>query len=255
MGLIFLRNRVSGGAPPAFDPASLFASGEDGVWYDPSDLTTMWTDTAGTTQTTAVLEGVTPTSANQVARIDDKSGNGNHALQGTSPAQPILRVTSGGLYYLEFDGTDDFMSVAYTTTFNNITRSAAYRAAASNIFLDEDNVANRGSFWTTTTNGNLRFYNNASGIIASGGWSHNVDEVVVGTINSSGAATIDGSGNSQTGTVSVPSIGGIRLGSGGSGANWLDGRIYAVVDLDRVVTAQENTNLQTYLANRSGVTL
>jgi len=33
-----------------FNPLSLFANGEPGVWYDPSDLTTMFTDTAGTTQ-------------------------------------------------------------------------------------------------------------------------------------------------------------------------------------------------------------
>ena len=35
-----------------FSPLSLFASGEQGVWYDPSDLSTMFTDTAGTTPAT-----------------------------------------------------------------------------------------------------------------------------------------------------------------------------------------------------------
>ena len=84
----------------AFTPASLFASGEKGAWYDPSDLMTMWTDTAGTTQATV---------GDEVARIDDKSGNGNHATQATFAARPILRQTGGGLYYLEFDGTDDVL--------------------------------------------------------------------------------------------------------------------------------------------------
>jgi hypothetical protein len=32
-----------------FNPLSLFANGEQGVWFDPSDLTTTFTDTAGTT--------------------------------------------------------------------------------------------------------------------------------------------------------------------------------------------------------------
>jgi len=36
-----------GGGVPAFDPATLFASGELGAWYDPSDLTTMFTDLSG----------------------------------------------------------------------------------------------------------------------------------------------------------------------------------------------------------------
>jgi len=42
-----LRNSVS------FSPASLFAGGEQGVWYDPSDLSTVFQDAAGTTPVTA----------------------------------------------------------------------------------------------------------------------------------------------------------------------------------------------------------
>lgn len=37
----------------AFDPLSLFANGEQGAWYDPSDLTTLYQDSAGTTPVTA----------------------------------------------------------------------------------------------------------------------------------------------------------------------------------------------------------
>jgi hypothetical protein len=36
-----------------FDPNALFASGEAGDWFDPSDLSRMWQDTAGTTPVTA----------------------------------------------------------------------------------------------------------------------------------------------------------------------------------------------------------
>lgn len=39
--------------PPAFSPADLFATGSQGIWYDPSDLTTMFSDRAGTTPVTA----------------------------------------------------------------------------------------------------------------------------------------------------------------------------------------------------------
>jgi hypothetical protein len=42
----------------AFSPASLFAAGEQGVWYDPSDFTTMFQDSAGTTPVTAVEQPV-----------------------------------------------------------------------------------------------------------------------------------------------------------------------------------------------------
>ena len=42
----------------AFSPLSLFANGEPGGWYDPSDLTTLYQDAAGTTPVTAVEQPV-----------------------------------------------------------------------------------------------------------------------------------------------------------------------------------------------------
>ena len=41
-----------------FSPASLFAASEPGVWYDPSDFSTMFQDTAGTTPVTATGQSV-----------------------------------------------------------------------------------------------------------------------------------------------------------------------------------------------------
>lgn len=43
---------------PAFNPLSLFASGEQGTWYDPSDLSTMYQDSVGTIPVTAVDQPV-----------------------------------------------------------------------------------------------------------------------------------------------------------------------------------------------------
>lgn len=91
----------------AFTPAHLFASGEQGVWYDPSDFSTMSQDDAGATPVTATGQAV--------GRILDKSGRGNHATQATPTSRPILRQDSGGRYYLEFDGTDDSLSTASIT--------------------------------------------------------------------------------------------------------------------------------------------
>ena len=51
-GLAFL------GFGAAFSPAELFANGEPGAWYDPSDLTTLFQDAAGTTPVTAVEQPV-----------------------------------------------------------------------------------------------------------------------------------------------------------------------------------------------------
>jgi hypothetical protein len=49
MPLVLLNRRRRG----AFSPAALFALAEPGTWYDPSDLTTLFQDSAGTTPVTA----------------------------------------------------------------------------------------------------------------------------------------------------------------------------------------------------------
>lgn len=84
-----------------FSPATLFAASEPGVWLDPSDLSTLFQDSAGTTPVTA--------AGQSVGRILDKSGRGNHATQVTAAARPIYQVDSGGRGYLLFDGVDDFL--------------------------------------------------------------------------------------------------------------------------------------------------
>lgn len=62
--------------------SSLFSNGEQGVWYDPSDFSTLFQDVAGTIPVTAVGQ--------PVGKILDKSGRGNHAYQSTSASRPVL---------------------------------------------------------------------------------------------------------------------------------------------------------------------
>jgi len=87
----------------AFTPARLFIGGGAGGWWDPSDLSTMFKDTAGTQPVTA--------DGDAVARINDKSGNGNHLVQATTANCPTFRKV-GAICYLDFDGTDDCLSLA-----------------------------------------------------------------------------------------------------------------------------------------------
>ena len=67
-----------------FNPRSLFASGEQGIWLDPSDFSTLFQDSAGTTPVTALGQ--------PVGLIRDKSGRGNHASQTTSASRPTLEA-------------------------------------------------------------------------------------------------------------------------------------------------------------------
>lgn len=84
-----------------FNPLSLFSAGEQGAWYDPSDLSTLFQDAAGTIPVTA--------AGQPVGKMLDKSGRGNHATQATATARPVLQ-TASGLWYLAFDGVDDSMA-------------------------------------------------------------------------------------------------------------------------------------------------
>lgn len=72
VGSLTLAQRVS----------AMFSRGEPGAWYDPSDLSTLFQDAAGTTPVTAVEQ--------PVGRILDKSGRGNHATQSTTTKRPVL---------------------------------------------------------------------------------------------------------------------------------------------------------------------
>ena len=75
---------------------TIFAAGVPGVWYDPSDLSTLFQDTAGTIPVTGVEQ--------PVGLMLDKSGRGNHASQATTTARPILRARYNLLNNTPWDG-------------------------------------------------------------------------------------------------------------------------------------------------------
>lgn len=83
------------------DPVALFANGEQGVFYDPSDLSTLFQDAAGTIPVTG--------AGQPVGLMKDKSGRGNHASQAGATSLPILQ-TANGLWWLAYDGADDWIA-------------------------------------------------------------------------------------------------------------------------------------------------
>jgi hypothetical protein len=86
-------------APPAFSPLDLFAGGEKGFWYDPSDLSTLFQDSAATT---AVASDGDP-----VGNANDKSGNDNDATQSVSASRPTYKNDDT----IDFDGVDDHLFI------------------------------------------------------------------------------------------------------------------------------------------------
>ena len=132
----------------AFTPADLFAASEKGGWWDPSDFATMFQDTAATVPVTA--------TGQTVARINDKSGNAKHLLQATAGSRPTLQQDGAGKYYLDFDGTADFMSVASfdLSTTDAATAVAGVRKtsdAATGVIFEHSNSS-------TFTNGTIAMF-------------------------------------------------------------------------------------------------
>ena len=74
-------------------PRSLFASGEQGIWLDPSDFSTLFQDAAGTIPVTAYGQ--------PVGMVVDKSGNGNNLIL----TGATLHQDSDGSSLIAYDGS------------------------------------------------------------------------------------------------------------------------------------------------------
>ena len=77
---------------------------DNGAWFDPSDMSTMYQDAAGTTPVTAVEQ--------PVGKILDKSGNGNHATQSVTASRPVLSARKNLLVATDVLSTQTVTTVA-----------------------------------------------------------------------------------------------------------------------------------------------
>lgn len=150
-----------------FVPSILFSGGEKGVWYDPSDLSTLFQDAAGTTPVTA--------AGQPVGKILDKSGRGAHATQSTATSRPILGLESGR-YYLTFDGVDDWLSTAAidftgTDKMTVVVGARKLSDAATGILCEfsATTSTNTGSFNIAAPNGTNEFSCLSKGSVGGSG--------------------------------------------------------------------------------------
>ena len=132
LGRSRVRSRFRFGAA-AFNPSGLFASGAQGAWYDPSDLSTLFQDAAGTTAVTAVEQ--------PVRLMRDKSGRSNHATAPNDASRPVLRSRYNLLTFSE-----QFDNAAWTKSSVTVT---ANTDTAPNGTLTADTLAATGANGTT----------------------------------------------------------------------------------------------------------
>jgi hypothetical protein len=106
-----------------------------GAWYDPSDYSTLFQDSAGTTPVTAVEQSV--------RLMRDKSGNGNHATAPSDASRPVLRSRY-----------NNFVATATLATQSVTTLATTYKlsfSGAGTITLTGTNIGVYSAGTTTIT--------------------------------------------------------------------------------------------------------
>lgn len=222
------------------------------AWYDPSDLSTLWQDTAGTVPVTA--------SGQSVARIDDKSGNGYHLMQPTAGSRPSYQ-TSGGLHWLQGDGTADNMKATIPNYSGNAATLAAAVQGASNNFLGMIHATGLSGppvRFTThapfSTSVYFDFANSAAGRLSTP-QTFTSPHVVLMRGGAARIGRVDGTTVVSGGVAPTPASAYDTIILGDGVAPFAPLKTYGLVILQREITDAEMPPLETYLAAKSGVTL
>jgi len=208
---------------------ALFAGGKQGIWLDPSDLSTMFKDAAGTQPVT--------TDGDPVGLIRDKSGNGYHATQSVSAARPTYR-TDGVLRWLEFDGADDYLTTMYTPA-SDWSSGVGLVVKRNAGFIFESNPSAANNYLAASTS-------NVSVFSAPDGYG----SALVFTLNNPFVYTTSVVGDN---------IGSYPMSIGARYTDTISSYrvnvdIYGLVVLD-IVTTSDLNNINKHLAKKSGVTL
>lgn len=226
-----------GGA--AFSPLSLSPI----AWYDPSDFSTLFQNSNGTTAVTA--------DGDPVGYMADKSGNGHHLIQATAASRPLYK-TSGGLRWLEFDGTDDFLAVSYG---GNLTEpweavSALRRLSASNGHLIGGAGDNIGVLYINSSQ--LRIYSGAevTGLAAP---ASGADFVATQRHNGASSRIAIDNGSYTAGDDGGTAATGLTVGAGVGGASDFSAMRFVGRALFSSLQTDPNLALlRTYLAAKQG---
>jgi lysophospholipase L1-like esterase len=249
----------------AWTPANLFASGQKGGWYDPSDLSTMFQDTAGTTPVTA--------DGQSVARINDKSGNGINLFQPTAGTRPIYK-TDGTLRWLEFTTTAKHlisaanMPMSATNALAMVAGVNKISDAATAIFceLGPTVTTTDGSYAmlapgsAATANYGVRNRGTATVIVTSpASYAAGTTNVLTGIGNLSvvettarvnGSATT--SGAALSGTTYTDQL--FHLGARAGDALPFNGKVYGMIVGGAAYSAQTIYAAEQWMAAKSGIT-
>lgn len=226
-----------------FDPATLFGPTDEGYFFDISDLSTLFSDTARTTP--AVVDG-------PVKGITDKSGKGHH-MTWVSGNTLTLRQ-SGSFYYLEASATNGVTSCSVAMA-QPWYRISAVRfltwVAFGRVFPASDN----------TTDG-LRQHGSSPLIKLNDGSDGptvsatlNTDMTLSEVHNNTGSSLQIDNNTAATGTSGSTAGNGQVIMCRSTGANPVNGYFYGDFAINRNPTAGEKASLKTFFSAKYGGSL
>lgn len=236
----------SGGEANAFTPAALFAGGAKGVWYDPSDLSSMFQDSGGT---------VPAAAGAPVALLRDKSGNVYDAVQPDPALQPMLIADAAGRLCLEGDGIGRWISASFPLV-QPWTRISAIRQSSwtdgRRIFASP--VATSGILYQRGAAPNLAIHFGGTAA-ATTQLAIGAPGVVAERHSGSSSGIAIGNGGFVAGSAGSAAPNGIVLFASTGGALPANARCYGLVVIDRVVGDAEIASVRSFLADKAGIAL
>ena len=237
----FTCNYVSGGS------AGPLPDGADGAMYDPSVLSSLFQDAAGTIPVTS--------DGDPVGRMNDLSGGSYDQIQGTDAARPVYK-TAGGLHWLQGDGAAHWMLCTTLALSNEWTHVGGWLANASQDcafgLADSGNAALRsaagwnwpddGGTFVELNDGDRSTAHLASVVQRSddviGGWLIGVDEITLNPFETGGNSSL---------ALFFQETDRFRRG--------LNGNFYGGVFVKGALTDGQRQTAEQWAAGKAGVTL
>lgn len=229
-----------------FDPATLFGVGDNGWYFDPSDLSTLWSDTAGT---------VPATVNGPVKRITDKSGKGNDHIWQSGNTLTLRQI--GSFYYLEAptsNGVTSNTSINLTNPMERITgiRQISWTAFGRIFASTSGDMSLRQASGGSSPQLQINNGSNVGPVSPA----LNTDHVISEVFNDPTSSIQLDNGTPLTGTVGAAGSTGHVLFNRGSGANGVNGYFWGGVNIiGRTLTAGERAAMRTWIAAKYGGTL
>lgn len=203
-----------------------------------------------------------------VYQWNDQSGNANHVTQVTSGNRPTLKTAGiNSKNSIEF-ADPEFMdsSTPVVSAPNTIFAVHVMTSSDTNggVIWDSDANVRHAFFWNNAGSPDsfrAAAVNNEDTIIGTSGGKHLFEYVTAVTYNGAsssiymnGADVGDGSVDLGSNNLDGITLGTLRAGLGG-GNYYLNGQIAEVIVYDSALSTTDRETVQTYLANKWGITI